>query len=242
MKIVVINGQTHKGCSYRLGHKFTEMISEKCDAEITEFFLPKDLNGFCKGCYACLSDTSKCYMAKEKSIISEAMKNADVLVFTTPNYCMSCSAPMKAFLDFFFDIWQVHRPESWAYKKRAFIFSTSAGAKNKPTLNTVKSSVGGWGVPYIKTFGIAMHANSYEKASDNKKAKIEKKLRRMANKLCEEINKGKPPKAGLNIKGFFYICRLMHKKGWDSAPEEKVYWQEKGWLDKVRPWKDVETK
>jgi hypothetical protein len=33
------------------------------------------------------------------------------------------------------------------------------------------------------------------------------------------------------------MMRMMQKNGMGSSPEEKEYWQAKGWLDKDRPWK-----
>ena len=40
MKIVLVHGQNHKGSTYNIGR----MIADKIGGEITEFFLPKDLN------------------------------------------------------------------------------------------------------------------------------------------------------------------------------------------------------
>ena len=65
MKIVTINGQNHHGSSYHIGKE----IANHLEGEITEFFLPKDLNGFCLGCYNCLKDETKCYMYEKKKII-----------------------------------------------------------------------------------------------------------------------------------------------------------------------------
>ena len=56
------------------------------------------------------------------------MLESDLLIFTTPNYCMMPSAPMKAFLDLFFTYWLVHRPHDEMFKKRAVVISTASGA------------------------------------------------------------------------------------------------------------------
>lgn len=48
MNIVLIHGQNHKGSSYHIGRSLAEQFSE---SEISEFFLPKDLEHFCLGCY-----------------------------------------------------------------------------------------------------------------------------------------------------------------------------------------------
>ena len=49
MKIVMLNGQNHKGSSYHIGRQIIDKISG--ENEITEFFFPKDLDHFCLGCY-----------------------------------------------------------------------------------------------------------------------------------------------------------------------------------------------
>ena len=54
MKIVVINGQNHKGSTWHIGNLLTNSFSS--EKEITEFFLPRDLNHFCLGCYSCMKD------------------------------------------------------------------------------------------------------------------------------------------------------------------------------------------
>lgn len=66
------------------------ILSEKLasEQEITEFFLPRDLSHFCLGCYACLTDETKCPFYEEKKQIADAMEQAELLIFTTPTYGM----------------------------------------------------------------------------------------------------------------------------------------------------------
>lgn len=52
MKIVLIHGQNHKGSTWNVSNILLQNIS--CEKEVTEFFLPRDLNHFCTGCYSCL--------------------------------------------------------------------------------------------------------------------------------------------------------------------------------------------
>ena len=93
MKIVVINGQNHKGSTYHIGKLLTERIAGA--KSIQEFFLPRDLNHFCGGCYTCVEDETRCPYYAEKHVIMQAVEEADVLILTTPNYCMAPSAPMN---------------------------------------------------------------------------------------------------------------------------------------------------
>ena len=54
MKITIIHGQNHKGSSYHIGRILAEKLAG--EQEITEFFLPRDLNHFCLGCCTCIAD------------------------------------------------------------------------------------------------------------------------------------------------------------------------------------------
>ena len=56
MKIVMLNGQNHRGSSYHIGRAVIDRIEG--EKEVTEFFFPKDLDHFCLGCYRCIEDAA----------------------------------------------------------------------------------------------------------------------------------------------------------------------------------------
>lgn len=231
MKITVVHGQNHKGSTYHIARILLDkLLGEK---EITEFFLPKDLNHFCLGCYQCIEDEGKCPFYAEKRVIIDAMESADLLIFTTANYCMGPTASMKALLDLMFDFWMPHRPKEWMFKKKAVVISTAAGTGSGHAIKSVKKSLFYWGVPYIKTYGISVQAKSWAEVSDKKRAKIDRDMQRLSKKL----SRVKTPKVGIKTKFIFRIMAHMHSSGLDSSPVEKQYWEERGWLDKKRPWK-----
>ena len=72
MKITMIHGQNHKGSTYHLGRILAEEI--ETEENITEFFLPRDLNHFCLGCYTCIEDEQKCPFYEEKQRIADATR------------------------------------------------------------------------------------------------------------------------------------------------------------------------
>jgi Multimeric flavodoxin WrbA len=231
VKIVIIHGQNHKGSTYHAARMLAEKITAK--QEITEFFLPKDLNHFCMGCYQCIEDEEKCPFYAEKRIITDAMESADLLIFATPNYCMGPSASMKALLDLMFDYWMSHRPREWMFSKKAVIISTTAGAGAGQAIKSVKKSLFNWGIPYIKSYGISVQAMNWAGVKDKKKAKIDRDLTKLAVKLKHT----ETPRVGIKTKFVFRMMANMHSAGWDASPTEKQYWKERGWLGKERPWK-----
>lgn len=231
MKIVLIYGQNHKGSSYHIGRMIADKI--KGEKEITEFFLPKDLNHFCTGCYNCIDDDGRCPFYAEKFRIMEAVQQADLLIFTTPTYCMRASAPMKAFIDLTFTYWMVHRPRECMFDKKAVIVSTAAGMGTGTAIKDIATALEYWGVPSIRKYGISVQASNWDMVSEKNKTKIEKDTDKIADKLSDN----RRPRVGVKTKLLFSIMRMMQKNDWGSSPAEKEYWQEKGWLDSERPWK-----
>lgn len=70
MKIVMLNGQNHKGSTYHIGRLIVDKIEG--ENEITEFFFPRDLNHFCAGCYKCIEDVSLCpFILKKRRFLMQ---------------------------------------------------------------------------------------------------------------------------------------------------------------------------
>lgn len=231
MKIVMIHGQNHKGSSYHIGRMLADKITAK--KEITEFFLPKDLNHFCAGCYSCIKDESKCPFYEEKRKIMDAVDEADLLIFTTPTYCMRASAPMKSFLDLTFTYWMIHKPRKCMFSKKAVVVSTAAGSGTKTAIKDIRTALFYWGVPFIKGYGRSVQAMNWAQVPEKRKEQIEK----ATDKLAKTFSKERKPRAPIKTKFMFSMMRMMQKADWGSGPEEKAYWEKNGWLGKNRPWK-----
>ncbi|MGN0528733.1 MAG: flavodoxin family protein [Eubacterium sp.] len=229
MKTVIINGQNHKGSTYNIGLNLAQKISG--DDEITQFFLPRDLNHFCLGCYSCMKDMTVCPYYKEKKIIADTMENVDLLIFTSPNYCMLPSAPLKAFIDLFYQYWLPHRPQNSMFKKKAVVISTTAGMGAGKVCTQLKRTLAYWGVPYIKKYAVTVQASSWDDVSQKKKDKIEKDITRLAVKI-KTAKAGKPSPY---IRFMFNMMALTKKNPDDP---ESSHWRDQGWLDGIKPWKN----
>lgn len=231
MKIVLVHGQNHRGSSYTIGRKIADGIGG--EKKITEFFLPKDLDHFCIGCYRCIDDEEKCPFYAEKQRIMTEIEQADVLIFTTPTYCMRASAPMKTFIDLTFSYWMPHRPRACMFEKRAAVISTAAGMGAGSAVKDISTALRYWGLSDITGYGIGVQAMNWEAVSEKKKAKIEKAVGRIAEKLSSA---GKP-RVTLRTKALFGIMRMMQAKNMGSGEAERKYWEANGWLGRKRPWK-----
>ena len=229
MKITLIHGQNHKGSTYHIGKLLAEQFG---NSDIQEFFLPKDLEHFCMGCYQCIENEEKCPFYNEKNRIMQAIEAADLLIFTTPTYCMRASASMKAFMDLTFTYWMSHKPRKCMFSKKAVVISTAAGTGTKSAIKDVTNTLFYWGVPYIKEYGIAVQAMGWEQISDKKKKKIKEDITKLARKLQKE-----KVHVGTKTRFMFHMMRMMQLNNWGASKVEKDYWKQNGWLDKERPWK-----
>lgn len=219
------------GSTYHIGRMFLDKLGG--ENSVTEFFLPRDLNHFCLGCYSCLEGDEKCPFYKEKHVITSAMEEADLLIFTTPNYCFGPSAPMKAFIDLTFTNWLPHRPRECMFSKKAVVISTTAGAGAGAATKSIAKTLFYWGVPYIKRYGVSVAASNWQGVSDKRKAKIEKDI----TKLAAKVSAKKKTRTSLSQRFLFNLLSMSQKGGTGSLSFENTYWKEQGWLDKKRPWK-----
>lgn len=230
MKIIVINGQNHKGSTWNIGNQLVSKITG--EKEIKEYFLPKDHNHFCSGCFACLEERERCPFWPEKEIIQNDMIQADLLIFTSPNYCMMPSAPMKAFLDLFFTNWMSHKPLKEMFSKKAVVISSTAGGGAKKTTKLIANNLTNWGIPDVTEFGIAVNAMNWEMVPEKIKRKIDKATSKMAAKLSHQKN----VQVGIKTRFLFWLFKGMQKANWSASKAEKKYWLDNGWLDGKKPW------
>lgn len=232
MKIAVINGQNHKDSTYNIG----KLLTDKLSGEVTEFFLPKDFESQCTGCCQCfMEDESRCPHYDSLKKITDAIDNADVLVFTSPVYVMHCTGQMKSLLDHYGYRFMVHRPEEKMFSKQAVIISTAAGAGMKSACKDIKDSLFYWGVPRIYEIKSAVASVSWDGVSLQKKQELQK----IAEKTAKKINTCFRKKVAVPFKTkfMFNVMKMMQQKVMKNGPDFD-YWKEKGWFGKKRPWKN----
>lgn len=232
MKVVIINGQNHKGSTYHAARMVAEKLSEK--HEIREFFLPEDFSDFCCGCTRCFSvNEQACPHYERLKPITDAVDDADVIIFASPVYVYHCTGSMKAWLDHYGWRWLVHRPEEKMFSKQAVVVATAAGAGIRSTIKDMRDSLSFWGVPKIYSLGAAVMAVSWNEVKPSVKAKIESKANRIAAKIKAS---GIKPRVSVKGRFFFTVFRLVNRKD-GMNPTDSEYWKSKGWTEKTKPWK-----
>ena len=113
----------------------------------------------------------------------EAVEKADILIFTTPVYCMRASAPIKAFIDLTFTYWMSHRPRQSMFLKGAVVVSTAAGDRSNKSTKDIATALFYWGVPDVISYGMAVQSMSWEQVRDGKKDKLKKDTAKIARKI-----------------------------------------------------------
>lgn len=229
MKVVIINGTSHKGSTYHIAR----LLAEKISGDIKEFFLPRDFGEFCVGCTKCFIDgENKCPHYEKLAPITDSLDEADVIILASPVYVFHATGAMKAFLDHCGYRWMSHRPEVAMFKKQGVAISTAAGAGTKTTLKDMMDSLFYWGVAKRYQYGVAVAATDWNGVSEKKMNAIEKATSKIAKRIQRKYVRVKP---GIKTKAFFFIMHLMQKNGYN--PIDAEYWKSKGWTEKKRPWK-----
>lgn len=238
MKITVINGTEKQGVTYKLKEIFLDELRD--NAEITEFYLPKDCPEFCAGCTTCfLVDEHKCKDAEYVQKIEKALFEADLLVFTSPVYVSHVTGAMKSMLDHFGYRWMPHRPAKEMFGKRAVIITQSLGSGEKSAAKDIKDSLSWWGISDIRVCSFKLMSDiHWEKIPEKKRKKMRAKLVNTAGKI-KRIDFSHPARTSIGTKLKFYAVRIMQKGLGKDNPEytDYKYWKSNGWIDKTRPWK-----
>lgn len=238
MNIAVINGTEKHGVTYRLKEIFLSEFKDQ--ANITEYYLPKDCPNFCTGCTNCiLKGESACKDAEKIRDIDKSLLAADLIVMTSPAYVFHATGAMKAFLDHFAYRWLPHRPAPEMFGKRAVILTQCLGSGAKSAAKDIKHSLSWWGISKIGIFtGALMGDIVWENLAEKKQRELTGKVQKLSQRFAH-IDYKKPAHANLITKIKFSFCRFMQKSLHKSDPEylDGKYWAQQGWLDNSRPWK-----
>ena len=230
MKIVMIHGQSHKGNTYTVAKE----LADKIGGEIREFFLPRDFDKPCNGCFTCFQkDLTHCPHYKELEPMVTAISEADLLILESPVYVYHATGQMMNFLDHFGTWWVVHRPVEALSQKQAVVIATAAGGGMKSTVKDMADSLEMWGIRKVYKLGIGVQAVKPEEIPQRIRNKIHRKTDALARKIRK--NDGKRGYNG-RAKKWFYLMRFAHKHFAPAEPDYG-YWESRGWHGKNRPWK-----
>lgn len=231
MKTVIIHGQSHEGSTCMAARK----LAYKVGGEITEFFLPRDFNRSCLGCYRCFkTELTDCPHYRELEPLVSAIMDADLLVLASPVYVYHATGPMMSFLDHFGTWWMVHMPLPEMSRKQAVAVTTAAGGGMKSTLKDMADSLEMWGIRKVYRAGFGVQAQSPDEIPERILKKIDKKTSRIAGRIRK--NAGKRG-CCIRARKWFYLIRFAHRHFTPVEPDYG-YWEKRGWHKSSRPWSE----
>lgn len=238
MKITVIYGtmRKEKSSTWQIAQQFIGRLSE--NDIVKEFYLPAAMPNFCRSCWQCFEDYTKCPDYSYLAPILDAILEAELLVFTSPVYVYHVTGQMKAFLDHFGYQWMVHQPRPELFCKQVLLISTAAGGGTKSTLRDLKDNMRFWGISHIYCFRQNVRAAEWSGVSSAVKEEIGKKV----SSVSHRVRRGrKHLKPAIKTKAMFYAMRFLQKHI-GLLPADVAYWEKMGWLSTGRPWKAAPKK
>jgi len=136
-KVLIISTSLRQNANSEILAKETEKGARDSGHEV-EFISLKDKNiNFCKGCMAC-QKLGKCVLNDDANIITEKMKESDVIVWATPVYYYEMSGQMKTLID------RANSLYATGFKfKDVYLITTSADSSDN-VVQTVLAGLKGW--------------------------------------------------------------------------------------------------
>lgn len=232
MKIAIIHGQSHEGSSCMAARELANSVG----GDIREFFLPRDFDKPCSGCYTCFNtDLTRCPHYKELEPLISAILEAELLILTSPVYVYHATGSMMNFLDHLGTWWMIHRPLPEMSRKQAVAISTAAGGGMRSAARDMADSLEMWGIHKVYRLGLGVQAAKPEGIPAGIKRKIHKKTDKLAGKIIKNANR-----RGCNgrAKKWFYLMRFAHKRFQPMEPDYG-YWEKQGWHGSGRPWRQI---
>lgn len=229
MEILIIHGQNHEGSTCMVARQ----LAQKVGGETREFFLPRDFDAPCLGCFGCFqTDLSHCPHYAKLEPLAAAILEAEVLILDSPVYVYHATGQMMSFLNHFGTWWVVHRPRPEMAHKQAVAISTAAGGGMKSTTKDMADSLEMWGVRKVYRMGFGVQAVKPEEIPERILKRIQGKTDRLAGKIRKNAGR-----VGYNVRArkWFCLMRIAHKH-FPPAEPDYGYWEKQGWHGRGRPW------
>ena len=231
MRTVIIHGQSHEGSTCLAARE----LAHKVGGETQEFFLPRDFDAPCLGCYTCFrTDLTHCPHYGRLKPLADAILAADLLIFASPVYVYHATGQMMSFLDHFGTWWVVHRPRPEMANKQEVVIATAAGGGLKSTAKDIADSLEMWGVRKVYRLTFSVQASRPAEVPP----RIQERIHAQTGRMARRIQSG-AGKTGYNrrAKRWFHLIRFAHLHFARSEPDFSS-WEKAGWHGKRRPWTD----
>ncbi len=230
MKVVTIYGNMRHGSTWNAAQLVLNALAARGPLENREFFLPRDMDDFCNGCFTCFfKGEAFCPHADSVAPIAAALMEADLIILASPTYALDVSGQMKALLDHLCYQWISHRPDPRMFAKTGLSVVTTAGAGKGHTAKTLNSSLRFWGLKRIFTFKTSVSASKWSEVKPEKQRKMAKQADILARRMLKTLeNMQRLPAPLIRTVMFNAMKGMMKKNTWN--PVDKAHWVAQGWV------------
>lgn len=213
------NGNTHQ-----VTRKVEEHLKKLGEVEFEYIYIRDYDLKQCLGCGSCfVKGEQTCPLNDDRAVLEGKMKQADGVIFTSPNYVFNVTGLMKNFIDRLGYI--CHRPR---FFKNALILSTSGiGAGSGMMKKSFQIAPMAWGFKIVENLDIVTEGDPQLRRENFQKD--EKKIQKAAGKFYSAILDGRPKPSIISMAIFLFSRREVSKLS-DEYFDYR-YYHDHGWLD-----------
>lgn len=229
MKILAILGSPRKGQTETALSNFEKELERLGELKFEYIYL-RDVNlQTCKGCAVCLEDgEEKCPLHDDRDLLLRKLKEADGIIYATPNYSLQVTSLMKNFFDRFCFLF--HRP--CLFGKTSIALVTQGVYGGGSIIKYINEVSGFWGANICKgitlttPWGVKNPRAEYPEAE---MSKINAAIQKGAERFYGALTGPKYPSPSIKRMLFFRLTRSAHKYSNDHK-RDYHYFKENGFF------------
>lgn len=180
VNVTIIYGTLSNASMYNCVQLLLNRI--ELNMNISEFFLPKDLPAFNRGCFSYIinGEERRPHFNYVDSIV-KSLDCSDLIILASPVFECDISTEMKSFLDHLNYRYMQDKTNYLMNNKIGLVMSTATGAGLFNTTRTLKRNLKSWGISKIFKFS----DNLYDINSQDVSLKTNEKISKISNKILD---------------------------------------------------------
>lgn len=226
LKVLAVMGSPRRnGNTQQVTRKIEKHLENLGEVEF-EYVYIKDYDlKQCLGCGSCfVKGEETCPLNDDRTVLEDKMRQADGVIFTSPNYVFNVTGLMKNFIDRLGYI--CHRPR---FFKNALILSTSGiGAGSGMMKKSLEIAPMAWGFKIVENLDLVTEGDP-QLRRENFQEKDERKVQKAAKKFYSAILDGRPKPNILAMAIFLFSRGSVSKLNHEYF--DYRYYQDHGWLE-----------
>lgn len=186
VNVTIIYGTLSKANTYNCVQLLLNSLRLNMNINITEFFLPKDLPAFNRGCFSyIINGEERHHHVNYVDSIVKSLDDSDLIILASPVFACDISTEMKSFLDHLSYRYMQDKTNYSMNNKIGLVMSTAKGAGLFHTTRTLKRNLNFWGISKIFKFSETLYEMNLEDMSLKINKQINEKISKLSNKILD---------------------------------------------------------